>query len=227
MRIAELTQDVREFIFHCLAPDALSFRAGQYVSLVIPPREKTTREILRAYSLMSTPHAPSHFRLLANLVPGGVGSTYLFNLPMGSLVQFRGPKGHFCLDDCGTRDYMLLADGTGIAPLYEMIAQLCAAGSTRRIICWWQLANEQDIYYRATFLQWATMHANFSFDITLTTPSAAWTGSRGPLAELIATRIDSVRTLDVYACGSGTMIESVKTILRTKGLCPVHVEKYY
>src|SRR6188472_1695378 len=78
-----------------LEPDqGLPFRAGQFVSSLVPAGGETLN---RPYSIASSPDEP-RWEILLNLVPGGPGSTYLFDRRPGDTIRFTGPWGTFIVD---------------------------------------------------------------------------------------------------------------------------------
>lgn len=223
-QVRQLTHDVREVTFQLIEPDHVTFKAGQYVYLDFPHEGKTAT---RAYSICSAPIQRERLCLVANLVTGGPGSHYFFGLTEDTAVHLRGPTGQFVLDEQTARDYCFIATGTGIAPLYSMIRSLCERGATKPMRLLWGLRSERDLYYQDTLSALADRHPNFRFTTTLSQPSNGWRGSVGRVTAVLPHVVESVDNLDVYLCGSHHMIAEVKTLLRTKGLCPIHTEKFY
>lgn len=227
VRVRPLTHDVSEFVFRPLVADGLAFTAGQYVDLVLAEKTVQHPGVTRAYSICSPPESLPEFTLVANLVPGGTGTPFLFGLRLGAHVTMHGPRGHFVVDTRGLRDYLFVATGTGIAPLLSMIRHLLAIGITRRLTVFWGLRSQRDLYYQEAMQQLAAAHAHVSCTTTLSQPEDGWTGACGRVTAQIERTIQSVTNLDVYVCGSQAMIQDVKATLRVKGLCPVHTEKFY
>lgn len=227
IQVTPLTHDVREFVFRPAMTHGLHFTAGQSVDIFLAPKPVDHPALTRAYSICSPPEHAHALTVVANLVPGGKGTPYLFAFGVGTTVAMRGPHGHFVVDARGNRDYLFVATGTGIAPLLSMIRHLLTVGTTRRMTLYWGLRGQRDLYYQAVLQALAHAHANFSFVTTLSQPEAGWTGACGRVTSLIERTIGSVATLDVYVCGSQEMIQDVRGVLRTKGLCPVHTEKFY
>lgn len=223
----QLTPSVREFRFRPLQPAQVPFKAGQYINLVVDPGDDTRPAVTRAYSLCTPPSETGYLGVVANFVPGGAGSSFLFNLHPGHVLTLRGPLGSFTLDERGTRDYCFVATGTGIGPIRSMIRHLLARGAERQVSLYWGLRREADIYYLDEWQALAAAHPNFRYTITLSQSSAAWSGAVGRVTQLLPQRITSVANLDVYLCGRGAMIQDVRAFLKTLGLCPVHTEKFY
>ncbi|MBI4237154.1 MAG: hypothetical protein HY696_01895 [Deltaproteobacteria bacterium] len=223
----QLTPHVREFRFRPLQPTRVPFNAGQYINIVVDPGDDSRPAITRAYSLCTPPHETGYLGVVANLVPGGAGSSFLFNLHPGQVLTLRGPLGSFTLDERGTRDYLFVATGTGIGPIRSMLRSLLARGTDRQVTLYWGLRHDADVYYQDEWQQLVAAHANFHFVTTLSQPSATWSGVVGRVTQLVAQRITTVKDLDVYLCGRGEMIQDVRAYLKTLGLCPVHMEKFF
>src|SRR4029453_15949989 len=83
----------RSFFF--AIADGLAFRPGQFVSCLLPVGGE---RLIRPYSIASSPEESGRVELLLNLVPGGPGSRYLFELAPGASLDFTGPWGTFVLD---------------------------------------------------------------------------------------------------------------------------------
>jgi NAD(P)H-flavin reductase len=224
-RIRDLTHDVREITLFLLDPPAIEFKAGQFISFEVID-SRTQRPVVRPYSIASSPGRPG-IDLVLNLVPGGPGSTYLFSLKEGDETQFTGPAGSFYLREDGSRAHLLVATGTGIAPLWSMLYTLVEHGVSRPVILFWGLRSRRDLYYQDELARLASAHPNFSFLTTLSRPENGWAGERGRVTRLVEERIASVKDLAVYLCGNGGMIKDVSAIIRKKGLCPIYREKYY
>jgi NAD(P)H-flavin reductase len=223
--VADLTGEVREIELELMAPPGISFAAGQFISCEVQAPD-WPYPITRSYSIASDPGERRRITLLLNLVTGGRMSPYLFGLRVGDPVTFRGPLGTFCLRP-GGRDLLLVATGTGIAPIRSMLHSLASEQSVRRITLFWGLRSRADLYYQAELAQLAARLPAFSYLTTLSRPDEVWEGSRGTVTPLVESRIATVSNLDAYVCGNGAMIKDVTAVLNRKGLCPVYREQYY
>lgn len=222
--IIDLTHDVRLIELRMASPLTLPFAAGQFVTFKVP-RPGVQATLSRAYSIASAPQSASRLELVFNLVPGGPGSTYLYERAKGELLEFRGPAGTFVLQPELDRDLLFVATGTGIAPLRSMI--LAALPRQRRVTLFWGLRSERDLYFQEEWQALADTYPQFSFAITLSRPDGQWQGPVGRVQRLIEERIPSVTSLAAYVCGSSAMIDSVKTLLCSRGPCHVYSEQYY
>jgi len=225
-RIRDLTHDVRELDLRLMEPPQITFKAGQFVSFEVG-QDKKKRTLIRPYSIASPPSQAETVTLLFNLVPGGPGSTYLFNLKEGDETQFKGPAGAFYLRDDPARDHLFVATGTGIAPIRSMLLALFEKDAACSVTLFWGLRSPRDLYYQDELAAWAKAHPRFTFTTTLSRPEDGWSGERGRVTRLVEERIASVSNLAAYLCGNSGMIQDVTGTIQKKGLCPIYREKYY
>jgi NAD(P)H-flavin reductase len=99
--------------------------------------------------------------------------------------------------------------------------------SARRVTLFWGLRSERDLYYQEELRALSERHPEFSFTTILSQPSGNWPGPVGHVQQLVEEQIASVADLAVYACGNGAMIASVVSLIKRKGVCPIHREQYY
>ena len=224
-RVRDLTHDVRELALRLREPKEIQFKAGQFISFNLTP-PGSERLIIRPYSIASPPDDSKRITLVFNRVPGGRGSTYLFNLKEGDPVPFEGPQGSFYVRE-RTRDVLFVATGTGIAPIRSMLSDLMNHGYAGAATLYWGLRSQRDVYYEEEFQALAARYPNFSFALALSRPEAGWHAYSGRVTGLVEERVRSVKNVDVFLCGNHAMIRDATQIVRTKGLCPIYREIYY
>ena len=223
--VRDLTHDVRQIDFTLIDPPEMVFAAGQFISFEID-RPGSAIPATRPYSIASAPRQVGRIQIVLNRVPGGPGSSYLFNLAIGFNTKFKGPIGSFTLRK-NARDVLFVATGTGIAPIRSMLWALADELSTRRITLLWGLRSERDLYYQDELAALQNRLPRFTSKTTLSQPAGPWSGTVGRVVPLVANDVADVTNLDVYLCGNGAMIREVRNIIRTKGLCPIYTEQYY
>ena len=207
-------------------PKEILFRPGQFISFDVPD-SRSGRIVTRPYSIASSPTSPDRISLLLNLVIGGPGSTYLFNLREGDHTQFVGPAGNFYLREDPSRNLLFVATGTGIAPIRAMLLAYSERSTRQRATLFWGLRSQRDLYYQDELTLLTSRHPELSFTTTLSRPEPGWTGATGRVTKLVEEEVVDVEQLAVYLCGSSTMIKEVTGIIRTKGLCPIFREQYF
>jgi CDP-4-dehydro-6-deoxyglucose reductase, E3 len=225
-RVQDLTHDVRELEITLVEPLAISFKPGQFISFEVPKKGFSV-PVVRPYSIASPPSQGNRLTLLFNLVADGPGSTYLYSLRVGDQTTFKGPAGSFWLKDDATRDLLFVATATGVAPIRSMIAAQLERRTAQAVTLFWGLRSQRDLYYQEEFRALSQQFPKFSFVTTLSRLEEGWTGATGRVTALVVDRVTSVRNLAVYLCGNSGMIQEVTALVRARGLCPIHKEKYY
>jgi NAD(P)H-flavin reductase len=224
--LRQLTHDVRQIDLRLMEPAEISFKAGQFVSFEVPDA-RTGRLVTRPYSIASPPSSTKTISLLLNLVPHGPGSTYLFGLREGDTTTFAGPAGNFYLRDDPTRDVLLVATGTGIAPFRSMLYANAERPQPAGAVLYWGLRSQRDVYYQDELSRVSRDVPRSSSVITLSRPEPGWEGASGRVTALVERDIQDVKRLAVYICGNSGMITDITRVIQSKGLCPIFREKYY
>ena len=221
--IRDLTPTVREVTFSLVDPPELPFRAGQSLTLLIPPAQKGV-PLVRHYSLASPPSKRGTFSLLWNAVDHGQTSHFLSHTRLGDEVHFMGPNGSFCLQEKHPGDILFVATGTGIAPFRSMLHTLLERPLDQKVTLFWGLRREQDVYYQDELNRFTQHHPGFSFQMTLTRAGREWKGSHGRVTQLVE-QVSNVHNLTVYLCGHHRMVNEVTTLVRRKGHCLIYREQ--
>ncbi len=223
-QIRHLTPDIREMTLEMVEPSSLSFQAGQAIAVSVPD-EVSGSPLLRYFSLASPPCSSTHLVLLLNSQDRGKGSTFLLEKNIGVEVQIFGPCGSFLLQHEPGKELLFVGTGTGVAPLWSMMATLLEKGTSQPIKLLWGLRGELDQYYLQELEAWTTQHKNFSYVLTLSKPNETWEGKQGRVTDLLQD-LTSVNNLAVYVCGNRAMVNEVNTLLMEKGKCSIYRERH-
>ncbi len=222
-----IARDVYEIVL--TKPAGFAFKPGQFVLFDVPLIDNPADVQTRAFSIASM---PSEFELLfaIKLVPGGRASRWVKEMvEEGSEIVIKGPFGNFLLDPTPDRSLLFIATGTGIAPFRSQIVDALERGDTRKIDLIFGVMAEQDLFWMEELDALAKKYPHFCTHVTLTSPSAGWTGHRGRVQALAPKIVTEFANTLVYACGNPDMTKEVKTLATTEwGLDrkAVHIEGY-
>lgn len=208
-----------------IEPSVLSFQPGQAIAVTVPDPSSGS-SLLRYYSLASPPHSSKQLVLLLNSHDRGKGSTFLLENEIGASLEMSGPYGSFTLQHELDRELFFVGTGTGIAPLWSMMATLLAQPSSQPITLLWGLRCESDRYYLQELESWKTQYQNFSYVLTLSQPSSTWKGETGRVTDLLQA-LSIVDHLAVYVCGNRMMVKEVTDLLNKKGKCAIYRERHH
>lgn len=226
-----VTPRVRELVFEREGAP-FHFTSGQWVSVVLPKNDEKGRPIRRSYSIASVPvSGGSRFELVVTLVEGGVGSTFLHELPVGSKVEVKGPQGMFTRPvDVGPS--LFVATGTGVAPFRGMVHDAIASGRTDPLWILFGVRTLDDALYRVEFEALAAKHPFVKFALSLSRPTDGWQGLSGYVQTHTLAWWKELSTHGrphAYVCGVKKMLTSVRDVLKTEGGAErqqLHLESY-
>ena len=170
------------------------------------------------YCILSAPADEPVFDLLIRVVPQGPLSQHLASLRPGDEVAFRGPTGRSMVPPEGDRALELFATGTGVAPFYSLVRHLLADGYTQPITLWWGLRLAEDICLTDELGALAAAYPSFSYHVTLSQPTAPWTGLRGRVGESVPPRLATLGGKRYYLAGNGAMLEEMAFALSDMGV---------
>ena len=126
----------------------LEFKAGQFVSILV---EKDGKRAMKAYSITSSPHIKEYFELCIKVVENGMGSNYLAELKVDDEIEFKGPFGHFLLQEEISNELIFIATGTGISALKPLISEAFNKGTSHDVWLFFGVRTEKDLIYKKDF----------------------------------------------------------------------------
>lgn len=191
----------------------LAFLPGQYVNIAIPG---TSEE--RSYSFSNGPDDES-LTFLVKLTPGGVMSSWLTDRArVGDDISFTGPHGSFFLRESDS-PLLLLAGGTGLAPILSILRALDAAGSTRPMHLVYGATTDDDVVELETIVRLAASLPNLRWDYCVADP-ATRAPNQGYVTSLIAPEHLHDGAAAVYLCGPPAMVDAVRGHFGEQGITP-------
>jgi CDP-4-dehydro-6-deoxyglucose reductase, E3 len=197
------------------AQERLQFMAGQYVDVLLKDGKR------RSYSMANAPHDDTHVQLHIRHVPDGVFSGYVFNdMRDRAILRFEGPLGSFFLREDSNKPVLLMAGGTGFAPIKAILEHAFHKHIDREFVLYWGARSLADLYMAALPAQWAQEYPNFSFIPVLSEPLASdnWPGRTGFVHQAIADDFKDLSGYQVYACGAPPMIDAGRAAFTAQGL---------
>lgn len=202
-------------------PDNMPFQflAGQYVNILL----KDGRH--RSFSIANTPNDEHILEFHVRHVEGGEFTDYVFRkLEDKTLLRFEGPLGTFFLRENSDRPIILMAGGTGFAPIKGIVEHAIAIGETRPIHIYWGVRSLRDLYMHELPQKWAAEHANISYIPVLSHPQPEdqWEGRTGFVHAAIISDYDDLSGYDVYAGGPPQMVHAGFDAFAELGLTQQH-----
>jgi CDP-4-dehydro-6-deoxyglucose reductase len=185
--------------------ERLMFLAGQYIDIL------TKTGLRRSLSLANAPHDDAVLQLhLRNY--GGPFSQFVFNtLKEKDILRFEGPLGTFFLREDSDKPIILLASGTGFAPIKAIIEHAIHKGIKRPMTLYWGCRVRSDLYLNELAESWARDHGiQYIPVLSEPTPEDHWQGRGGFVHRAVMEDFPDMSGYQVYACGAPIVIESAK-----------------
>jgi Na+-transporting NADH:ubiquinone oxidoreductase subunit F len=218
--ISDLTPDIKELRLALKAPETISFKAGQYAQLVIPPYGKIKQPTQRAYSVSSSPKDSENLEFVVRLVPGGIATTYIHKLlKEGDDLELIAPLGDFYLRESNA-DMLCVAGGSGMAPIKSILMSMYEQNIRHRTIYYFfGAASVADLFYLDLFKnlekKWPCFH--FIPVVGKVETGDKWKGETGlvtrPLEKYLIEKIPEKNPKQAYLCGSPGMIDATIKVL--------------
>jgi CDP-4-dehydro-6-deoxyglucose reductase len=210
MALEKLAPDVMLLRLQLPANQNLQFKAGQYVEFILRDGSR------RSYSMANAPHAlgtPPSIELHIRHMPGGKFTDHVFGaMKEKDILRMEGPFGSFFLREDSDKPIVLLASGTGFAPIKALIQHLQFKGINRPVTLYWGARRKVDLYQHDWCLQAAAEMPQLSYVPVLSeaAPEDAWTGRTGFVHQAVMADFPSLASHQVYACGAPVVVESAQ-----------------
>ena len=189
------------------ATERFQFLTGQYVDILLKDGKR------RSFSLANAPHDDAFLQLHIRLVPGGLFTEHVFNgRKERDILRLNGPHGSFTLREESDKPMILLAGGTGFAPLKSLIEHALHEACQRPMVLYWGARAVVDLYLADLPRRWAAEHPHFRYVPVLSEPQPedAWAGRTGLVHQAVMTDFPDLSGHEVYACGAPAMIDAAR-----------------
>jgi CDP-4-dehydro-6-deoxyglucose reductase len=190
------------------ANDTMRYHAGQYVEFILRDGAR------RSYSMANAPHtAATGIELHIRHMPGGKFTDHVFSaMKEKEILRVEGPFGSFYLRDDSAKPMVLLASGTGFAPIKAVIEQMQFKGITRPATLYWGGRRPADLYMDDWVRQkLAEMpHLKYVPVISNALPEDNWTGRTGFVHRAVLEDFADLSGYQVYACGAPVVVDSAR-----------------
>jgi CDP-4-dehydro-6-deoxyglucose reductase, E3 len=201
------------------ANDSFVFHAGQYVEFLLRDGAR------RSYSMANAPHAMAaqptatppvgpRIELHIRHMPGGKFTDHVFGaMKEKEILRIEGPYGSFFLREDSTKPMVLLASGTGFAPIKAIIEHMQHLGLTRPATLYWGGRRPEDLYLHDWVLQKVSEMPQLKYVpvISDALPEDGWTGRSGFVHKAVLQDLPDLSGYQVYACGAPIVVDSARS----------------
>ncbi len=215
------TADVALLKLQLPATESFRFYAGQYVEIILKDGKR------RSYSMANPPHDAAALELHIRHLPGGLFTDHVFGagatqMKEREILRVEGPFGSFFLRDDSDLPIVMLASGTGFAPIKAIIEHMAHQNIQRPVTLYWGGRRPSDLYMSELAQHWAKTLPNFKFIpvVSDALPEDGWTGRTGFVHRAVMEDFPSLMGHQVYACGAPIVVESARREFVTQCALP-------
>lgn len=194
----------------------MQFLAGQYLEFILKDGKR------RAFSIGNAPKANGKIELHLRQITEGTFTNNLFagGMNIGDILQIEGPLGTFFLREESERDIVMIAGGTGLAPIKGMLEHAIDEGLKKQIYVYWGACDVKDLYLHETMQSLVAKHKNIDYVPVLsdTTEKSNWDGATGYVTDVVAKNHPDIAKFEVYMAGPPVMVNAGKDAFIKLGL---------
>ena len=219
----DIARDTRRLVIELDRP--MAFNAGQYLKFQVPGKDAD-----RTYSIANPPTEQRRLEFHIRRTPGGLASDgWIFGaMAVGDEVRLSGPYGRFVLKVGDDRDAVLVAGGTGLAPIKSMIRHALENDAYDGHLTLYQGGRSREWLYDVDeFRRLEAEHSSkFTYRPCLSEETAEEVGEDaeaygyGLVTDVIAADHASLSGGAGYLCGPPLMVEAALKTLMSKRLFP-------
>jgi CDP-4-dehydro-6-deoxyglucose reductase len=221
--LEQLSPDVMRVRLQLPASDVMQYHAGQYVEFIL--RDSTRR----SYSMAGAPHTliesgTPMIELHIRHMPGGKFTDHVFGaMKEKEILRIEGPYGSFYLQGDSPKPIILLASGTGFAPIKAIVEHMQFMHSTRPATLYWGGRRPHDVYLDGWVKarQAEMPNLNYVPVISDAPPEDGWAGRTGFVHLAVLRDFPDLSGHQVYACGAPIVVDSARKDYTAAGL-PEH-----
>ena len=203
----------------------LQYHAGQFVEFILRDGAR------RSYSMANAPRhlgTPPAIELHLRHMPGGRFTDHVFNvMKEREILRMEGPFGSFFLREDSAKPIVLLASGTGFAPIKAIVEHMQAQAITRPAVLYWGCRRRADLYMHDWCEAAAAALPTLRYVPVLSEPAAddAWRGRTGFVHEAVMQDLPDLADHQVYACGAPVMVDAARRDFSAR--CGLPPEEFY
>ena len=138
------------------------------------------------------------------------------------ILRFEGPLGTFHLNPTSGKPMIMVAAGTGFAPIKAILDDMAQRNIQREVHLYRGSRDRAGLYLPHHAEQWGKTLQKFTHVPVLSDATSAcdWSGRTGLVHEAVLEDFTDLSEYEVYACGAVAMVEASRRDFLAHGLLP-------
>ena len=213
-RMQRLAPDVMGLWLRLPAIEPFTWQPGQYIDVMLSGGRR------RSFSLANPPHDAALLELHVRRSGRGEFTVQVFeSMTEGALLRIEGPLGQLAFRP-GSGPVLLVAGGTGYAPMKAILRHVLETGIARPVTLFWGARTQEDLYEDAWLRALAARELRFRYVPALMAGPQAAAAFQGPVHEAVLAGGVTLAGADIYAAGPPEMVAAVRDSLPRHGADP-------
>lgn len=211
----QLGDDVMVLHLQLPATEQLTFMAGQYVEFLLKDGRR------RAFSIANAPHEKGFLELHIRKIAGGHFTEQVFNeMPLKTILRIEAPLGSFFLREQNEKPIIMVAGGTGFAPVKGMIEHMIFNQIQRPVYLYRGARQVNDLYMDELCQRWTQFMPNIQYIPVISEGNEedGWDGRRGQVHQAVLEDHADLSGFEAYVCGAPGMVDIAKETFVKQGL---------
>ena len=216
--LEKVSHDVMVIRLQLPANDTLRYHAGQYVEFILRDGARRSYSmanapIAKAPGADDTPPSSPGIELHVRHLPGGKFTDHVFGaMKEKENLRIEGPYGSFFLREDSDKPIVMVASGTGFAPIKAVIEHMRFKNITRPATLYWGGRRPADLYMDAWVRERLAEMPNLRYVPVVSNALAEdhWTGRTGFVHRAVLEDFPDLSGHQVYACGAPIVVESAR-----------------
>lgn len=210
------------------ANDSFTYHAGQSLEFILQGGARRSYSMANAaHTLAASEVSAGGLELHIRHMPGGQFTDHVFaTMKEKEILRIEGPFGNFFLREESDKPIVLLAAGTGFAPIKAMLEHMQFKGIKRTTTLYWGGRRPQDLYMDEWVRAKLVGMPNLRYVpvVSDALPEDAWSGRTGFVHQAVLEDFPKLSAYQVYACGAPIVVDSARADYLQAGL---PVDEFY
>jgi CDP-4-dehydro-6-deoxyglucose reductase len=216
-QIRPLSADVTHLTLELPDGPPPAHRPGQYLKIFMEDGRS------RSFSMASIPNGRT-VDLHIRKIPGGFFTdAWLARMQAGDTLHVELPLGSFYHREQDYRPLLMVATGTGLAPIKSILESLMDNPDCPPVSLYWGARTVEDLYLHEQIQAWGERLYDFQYVPVLSRADAAWSGRRGHVQHAVVQDLPDLSEHALYLCGSPNMINDAKQLFLSLGAKPAYI----
>jgi CDP-4-dehydro-6-deoxyglucose reductase len=222
MALQKKSADVMWVKLQLPANDRFQFHAGQYIDFLLRDGSR------RSYSMANAPHTLGEQTQAVELhirhMPGGQFTDHVFGaMKEKDILRVEGPLGSFFLREDSDKPIVMLASGTGFAPIKALLEHMRFKGISRPVTLYWGGRRPSDLYLDDWVQAQLPEMPNLRYVPVVSDALSedGWSGRTGFVHRAVLQDHPDLSGHQVYACGAPIVVDSARADFTTQAGLPL------